>query len=226
MRKAVIIILSITCLALIGISLPTYAACNPACQDPLVCCSRANSSSCTTQAQCDGAWWDTPQAWDEAFCTDNWWTFYNGECYAAWSEDLFCIKNGGTYANWECVVWNEQADNKACMAKCKTTQWNSESFCSCKCNGWIVLNTEFPFIGRCIAKTSDDTVGKVAGVFTNILMTIIITSAFGMLIRAGVQFTMDKPKEAKQTIMNVVIAFAALWSLGILLRLINPNFFK
>jgi len=47
-----------------------------------------------------------------------------------------------------------------------------------------------------------------------------------MVIRGGVQFAMNKPAEWKKTIMNVVIAFAALGSLGIILRLINPNFFK
>jgi hypothetical protein len=37
---------------------------------------------------------------------------------------------------------------------------------------------------------------------------------------------MGQNKDGMKKIQNVVIAFAALGSLGIILRLINPNFFK
>lgn len=152
-----------------------------------------------------------------------WFIFTTSAIAQDGNDEAFCVQNWGAYSNGECVWWNP---TQICFNKCKNVQGETEEFCTCKCNWWIVLNTNFPFVGRCIAKTSDDTVGKITNVFTDILMTIIITAGFAMLIWAGVQFAMNKPKEGRWIIINVIIAFAALWSLGIILRLINPNFFR
>lgn len=148
-------------------------------------------------------------------------TICTNRCDNVWCDE--------TQQDWSC---GSDEHNK-CLSDCKTdydnciNQWDSVGTCICIADWWIKLNTNFPFVGRCIAKTSDgNTVTAIAGVFSRILMTIIITVGFGMLIRWGVQFAMNKPKEGKAAIMNVIRAFAALGSLGILLRLINPNFFR
>ena len=119
-----------------------------------------------------------------------------------------------------------------CLTSCKANydkcvEWgDTVETCVCIADWGIKLNTRFPLIGRCIAKSTDGTVGAITEVFTKIFMTLILTLGFGMLIWSGVQFAMNKPAEGRKTIMNVIIAFAALGSLGIILRLINPNFFR
>ncbi len=136
--------------------------------------------------------------------------------------------------NWACV--NDYAADQKAAAKTKkeeckkSCKWDTK-FCDCKCNWWIVLNTDFPFIGRCISKwwnTADgnSSISAIAQAFTNIFMTLIITWGFAMVIRWWVQIAMGQNKDGMKKIQNVVIAFAALGSLGIILRLINPNFFK
>lgn len=126
----------------------------------------------------------------------------------------------------------EIAKKIICKTKCSTAG-NDTKFCDCKCDWGIVLNTDFPFIGRCISKwwelgDGSSSISAIAQAFTNIFMTLIITWGFAMVIRWWVLMSMGgKDFEKWRTyIMNVVIAFAALGSLGIILRLINPNFFK
>ncbi|MFA7284440.1 MAG: hypothetical protein WC004_01290, partial [Candidatus Absconditabacterales bacterium] len=134
-------------------------------------------------------------------------------------ESLICSDETCTPDDYENCDNSCKAEKQAEYNRCK--QVNTEKDCLCILNGGIKLNTNFPFIGRCIEKSSDGkAIAGIAGVFTNILMTLIITIGFGMVIRGGVQFAMNKPAEGKKTIMNVVIAFAALGSLGIILRLI------
>lgn len=117
---------------------------------------------------------------------------------------------------------------KECLSKCTTSNKVS---CECKCNGGIVLNTHIPFIGRCILKDGSTANGwsalsGISQAISRIFMTLILTGGFAMLIWWWVQIAMGDMKGGKEKIKNVVIAFAVLWSLGIVLRLINPNFFK
>lgn len=115
-----------------------------------------------------------------------------------------------------------------CKKKC--TPWNKIS-CECKCNGGIVLNTDIPFVGRCILKDGTASgwwtaISGISRALTSIFMTLILTWGFAMIIWWWVQISMGDIKGGRSKIFNVIVAFAVLWSLGILLRLINPNFFK
>lgn len=160
-------------------------------------------------------------------------------------SQAFCEKNGGTFIDdgtedGQCENTNKNYDNQvkknAELKACKDANIMTDPECECIYNGGIKLNTSFPFLGRCINKAGVGANGTssltaVSGAFTNILMTLILTGWFAMIIWWGVQIAMgDKTggwvKAGKQKIINVVIAFAALGSLGIILRLINPNFFK
>lgn len=157
----------------------------------------------------------------------------------------FCEDNGGTFIDdgtedGQCESANTNYDNQvkknAELEACKKADVMSDEDCLCIYNGGIKLNTSFPFLGRCINKAGVGANGTssltaVSSAFTNIFMTLILTGGFAMIIRWGVQIAMgDKVgwgvKAGKQKIINVIIAFAALGSLGIILRLINPNFFK
>lgn len=138
-----------------------------------------------------------------------------------WQE--FCPESNGCVGLWLCASKEKnKTKNPSCIDKC-----NGSESCICKCNGGIVLNTSIPFLWRCISKTSDgSTLLWISNAITQIFMTLIITWGFAMVIRWGVQIAMGQTKEGKQKIINVVIAFAVLGSLGIILRMINPNFFK
>lgn len=135
-----------------------------------------------------------------------------------------------------CWGWSDSSCMSICMYEERKiyntcVQNNSEVSCSCKLKWWILLNTDFPFIGRCIDKAGNGGDGKssligISSALTNIFMTLILTWGFAMIIRGWAQIAMGNMKDGRQKIINVIIAFAALGSLGILLRLINPNFFK
>lgn len=204
MKKIIwIIIISLSILWGVFVTSKVYAQCNPACNDPLICCTKNNSSACSTPAQCQSAWGTTTND-DGAFCSDP----NDPDCQ---DEDVQAEENS-KYIEYQ---------------KCLSQQLMSAQDCLCVFNGGIKLNTDFPFVGRCIEKSSDGgVITGIAWAFTNIFLTLIITVAFGMVIRAGVQFAMNNPAGGRKTIINVIIAFAALGSLGIILRLINPNFFK
>ena len=106
-----------------------------------------------------------------------------------------------------------------------------DKLCSCIAYGGIELNTDVPFIGRCIAKSdTSKSVPLVVWGLGKILMSLILVGCFIALIVAGVIIaggeTLWGPKKWMSIIRSVVMALALLGSLGIILRLINPNFFK
>lgn len=147
-------------------------------------------------------------------------SFCDNKCSTQWCSETECSSQENSC----------KTDCLNSYNKCKSE--NGAEFCECKINGWIVLNNNFPFIGRCIKKDGNTADGKnsslvaISSAFSNIFMTLILTGGFAMVIRGGVQIAMGQNKEGMAKIRNVVIAFAALGSLGIILRLINPNFFK
>lgn len=118
-----------------------------------------------------------------------------------------------------------------CIDKCDKWNQTSKASCKCKCNGGVVLNTDIPFVGRCILKDGTASgwwtaISGISRALTSIFMTLILTWGFAMIIWWWVQISMGDIKGGRSKIFNVIVAFAVLWSLGILLRLINPNFFK
>jgi ABC-type Na+ efflux pump permease subunit len=57
-------------------------------------------------------------------------------------------------------------------------------------------------------------------------MSIILVVCFILIIVAGIMRSANKPKEAKKLISWVAITILLLWFAWVILRLINPNFFK
>lgn len=108
---------------------------------------------------------------------------------------------------------------------------------SCKapwvCCG-IKLNTSVPFIGNCIeskeqnpnSNVTDETAFPVLmWSLTKILVTVILIISFVLIIVGGIMIATGDPSGGKKMIMKVVIGIALLGASGVILRLINPNFF-
>lgn len=118
-----------------------------------------------------------------------------------------------------------------CMA---TRDWE---YCDCKYgpggNGdsGIPLNTNFPFIGRCLKTNNgwDAALGAfptVVQALSKMLIVIILIAWVIMIIMWGIQIAMWKPKEWKALIMKVVIWMLLLAAMWAILNFINPNFFR
>lgn len=110
--------------------------------------------------------------------------------------------------------------------------------CKDGCCG-IRLNTDFPFIGKCIGVTADngngatqiDAFPRLAGWLMKLIITIIMVISVLMIVAAGVMMTTggyDKSNYTKGVtwIKAVAQAMALLWASGVILKLINPNFFR
>lgn len=149
-----------------------------------------------------------------------------------------------TDINWKCIEKPGAGvdPSKQCTSD---QQWNGKICENCSAD-WVCcgikLNTDVPFIGRCIrlwstASSDDTTVVTEVTAFprlmwglTKILTTLILLACFGGILAGGVMIASSGGKEAnatkgKELIKNVVIAIALLWTSGIILKLINPNFF-
>lgn len=130
-----------------------------------------------------------------------------------------------TWGRCTCPDGYKDIDN-TCLS-CKT-EW--------VCCG-ISLNTSVPFIGKCI----EDTTGSVSPdetwvtwdqafpvlmwSLTKILVTVILILSFVLIIIGGIMIATGDPSGGKKMIMRVVIGIALLGASGVILRLINPNFF-
>lgn len=123
---------------------------------------------------------------------------------------------------------------------CSCPDWFKKSWDDClKCD-WdkvccgVKLNTDIPFIWNCIALKSQDSDSKITeenafptlmAWFTKLLMTVILIVCFLVIIVAWVLWTTWDSKKWKDMIKWVAIALALLWASGVILRLVNPNFF-
>ncbi|HMS91018.1 MAG TPA: hypothetical protein PKC87_02270 [Candidatus Absconditabacterales bacterium] len=101
----------------------------------------------------------------------------------------------------------------------------------------ISLNTSIPFIGNCIEDSSANrgpgetsVTGATAfpvlmGSLTKILVTFILIISFVLIIIGGIMIATGNPSGGKKMIIKVVTGIALLGASGVILRLINPNFF-
>lgn len=96
------------------------------------------------------------------------------------------------------------------------------------------LNTKIPFIGDCIesaAQASGSTITETTAFpmlvssLVKIIISVILIASFILIIAAGVMRATGNAKWGKDMIIKVVIWLALLWASGVILRLINPNFF-
>lgn len=146
--------------------------------------------------------------------------------------------------NWE-VVW--------IFCKCPDNTKNIDGVCTSCSAEWVCcgikLNTNVPFIGNCIelSKKSWDTpegetdpnetrvtdktaFPRLMWWLTKILVTIIILAGFIGILAGWVMISASggddsRASEWRKLIIRVVIALALLGASGVILRLINPNFF-
>jgi hypothetical protein len=111
----------------------------------------------------------------------------------------------------------------------------------------IKLNTNVPFVGRCIVQadagtpwsanadspqwttttvTAINAFPRLMRALTNIVMTLILVGSMIMLIVSGVMYASGQPGQGKQIIQRVIVSLILLGTSGIILRLINPTFFN
>ena len=112
------------------------------------------------------------------------------------------------------------------------------------CCEWILLNTNVPFIWQCIVYRKTDEPQPEAWLvvdetnafpvlmwwLSKIMVSIILLSSFIGLLVAGVIISAsgsseDWAKYWRKIIGNIISALAILGASGVILRLINPNFF-
>lgn len=135
-----------------------------------------------------------------------------------------------------CGAWEKDNWFGGCV--CEDWFTRIDSVCT-KCD-WdkvccgVKLNTDIPFIWKCIAFKSQDSDSEITeenafptlmAWFTKLLMTVILIVCFLVIIVAWVLRTTWDSKKWKDMIKWVAIALALLWASGVILRLVNPNFF-
>lgn len=109
--------------------------------------------------------------------------------------------------------------------------WNQVDAANCggECN-WIKLNTCFPIIWDCIDTKSTEANPTNAFPYmiwalTKIAMALILIVCFIFVIVAWIKWSSDDPKWARDILKKVAVTVLLLWFSGVILRLINPNFF-
>ncbi|USN57462.1 MAG: hypothetical protein H6766_03335 [Candidatus Peribacteria bacterium] len=97
------------------------------------------------------------------------------------------------------------------------------------------LNTDVPFVGRCINQLDGLEGNTQAGTATafprlmralaNIVMTLILVGSIVLLVVSGVMWTSGDAEQGKKMMRRVILSLVLLGASGIILRLINPVFF-
>lgn len=193
----------------------------------------ANASSATPPSEA----WCSLKKNDYSARTDS-----DGIPYSNYQENI-AKDNDNTCA---CIAWAKAIDKIFYNSSKESTSLSVCEKCDKeKCNCGIKLNTNVPFIGRCIMygdtnETNDPSYVSGDSIVVNslnafpvlmgglikILMSVILLLCFGSLIVAGVMMTIPGYYDTgKWLIKKVVVAIALLGASGTILYLINPNFF-
>ena len=103
-----------------------------------------------------------------------------------------------------------------------------------ECN-WIKLNTNFPIIWNCIPYKGDsvnptNVFPTMMGILTKIIISAILVVCFitiiiAWIMRAWAWEDASQVTKAKKLLDRVAITVLLLWFSGVILKLINPNFF-
>jgi len=132
------------------------------------------------------------------------------------------------------LLLNYFSVNNFVFAEEASGNWTTEDSADCK---WIKLNTDVPFVGDCLSLSSENgginplnAFATLLAALSSITMTVILIFCFMAVLIWGVLITTWWVAEGnvskwKDLIKHVVIALALLWASGVILRLINPNFF-
>ncbi len=157
-----------------------------------------------------------------------------------------------TLAACEGLEWEAKEDCKytECMSDCTLSNcpwWQCDEvnsdYCFCKCDWWVTLNTNIPFVGRCILLGDSDSTWpnstqvtqlsafpRLMKALTNIALSLILVTSLIMIIAWWVMIASSGANsggydQGKKLIRKVVIGLILLGASGIILALINPNFF-
>ena len=104
----------------------------------------------------------------------------------------------------------------------------------------IRLNTDIPFVGRCIKKDTDpatvetnygNVFPKLVGGLMRVVMAAVVIIGFLAILVGWFMMTagwvkQDLVNKWRDLIIKVIGWLVLVWLLGIILNLINPNFFK
>lgn len=165
---------------------------------------------------------------------DGWW--WNGSS-SAWSKTKGMAPNWGSDWWWNSTPTTTSpatSDTETTSPKTQnqnnSTTKTSPRKCWDACD-WIKLNTCFPIIWDCIETKAEATNPTNAFPYmlralTKIIMSLILVVCFILIIYAGILWSADKPKDAKKWIERVAITILLLWFSGVILKLVNPNFFS
>lgn len=183
----------------------------------------------------------------------DWTTSSNGTC-PSWliadgqdgSWNICCNPSPTTPTAWQpCALpdnlWGNSHVNSIGLCVCNDGWTKIKNVCtSCK-DPWVCcgveLNTSVPFIGKCIEDSSSDVGGDETWVtwdqafpvlmssMMKILVTVILIVSFVLIIVGGIMIAVGNPSGGKKMIIKVAIGIALLGASGVILRLINPNFF-
>lgn len=119
---------------------------------------------------------------------------------------------------------DKTANEASCVAANCTYIKSSDKCLSCD---GIKLNTNIPFIGNCIPSSSQQEIFPLfIGGLIKFATSLLLLVGFLCILVGGVMIASDKVTEWKNLIMKVARALAAVWASGIILKIINPNFFS
>ncbi len=150
-------------------------------------------------------WWNWWWGWEAH--SDNWW---QGWC-------------------WEVPAWKFCCDGIVSDMDCDSVVITPDKWCPNWCC-WIKLNTNFPIIWNCIwdkeSENPTNAFPTMIWAITKIVMSLIFVVCFILIIISGIMRASDNPSWAKNLLKKVAVTILILWLSGVILRLINPNFFS
>lgn len=136
--------------------------------------------------------------------------------------NIFSVADANNTCTWN-NCWNNTTNQSGTSTSSKTV-----------CNG-IKLNTNFPFVGSCIGfewgKTNQINVfPKMVKSLMKLIISVIMLMSLIIIIIAGVMVTSSgydsgNYKKGLDLINKVATGLALLGASGVILKLINPNFF-
>lgn len=196
--------------------------------------------------------WIQPELWDNLWWYmnyvqkkgDNNWC-----CVVEWWKDIFnwvlSLCTSADQNKWEeCIPQKANAHvNWIWTCACDENYKDVDGVCKpCSdpdvCCG-VKLNTNVPFVGDCIENkdenpnsnvTEENAFPVLMSSLTKMLVTIILIVSFVLIVVWGIMIAsawanQSNASAGKKLIMKVVIGIALLGASGVILRLINPNFF-
>lgn len=164
-----------------------------------------------------------PIWWTWAFCVDVPTSKLNNDPHALVTVMGFSCK---------CMPGYGESSTKSTPNICQPCS-DSDVCCGVK------LNTNVPFVGDCIENkdenpnsnvTEENAFPVLMSSLTKMLVTIILIVSFVLIVVWGIMIAsawanQSNASAGKKLIMKVVIGIALLGASGVILRLINPNFF-